>query len=78
MVQTIDLENDVYAVGESLGRQDDCTVGTEVNRVLRRMLVERIALELQPSERPPPLLTIDPETGLPSVKSSQSFTTEVV
>ena len=78
MAQTIDLENDVYAVAESLARQEHCTVGAVVNQVLRRTLVGPVPLASRAWERTPPHLTIDPETGLPSVKCSQSFTSEDV
>ena len=78
MAQTIDLESDVYAVAELLARQEHCTVGAVVNQVLRRTLVGRAPLDSHPSERTPPHLTIDPETGLPSVTCSQSFTSEDV
>jgi hypothetical protein len=78
MVRTIDLESDVYAVAESLARQHHCTVGAVVNQTLRRTLLSRVPLEPQPPEQTPPHLTIDPETGLPSVKCSQPFTSEDV
>ncbi len=78
MVQSIDLEDDVYAVVESLARQEHCSLDAVVNRVLRRMFADRVALEAQPSERTPPLLTIAPDTGWPSVKCNQSFATEDV
>jgi hypothetical protein len=78
MAQTIDLESDVYAVAESLARQEQCTVGAVVNQVLRQTLVGRVPLDSQPPEGVPPHPTIDPETGWPLVKCSQSFTSEDV
>ena len=78
MLPTIDLESDVYAAAESLARQEHCTVDAVVNQVLRRTLVGRVSLNSQSSERIPPHLTIDPETGLPSVKCNQGFTSEDV
>ena len=78
MIQTINLESDVYAVAESLARQEHCTVGAVVNQVLRRTLVVPVPSDSQPSERTPPHLTIDPDTGLPAVKCSQSFVSEDV
>ncbi len=78
MSQTIDLEIDVYAAAESLARQERCTVGAVVNQVLRRTLGGTVPLDSPWSERVPPHLTIDTETGLPSVKCSQSFTSEDV
>jgi hypothetical protein len=78
MAKTIDLESDVYAVAESLARQQHCTVGAVVNQTLRQTLIGRVPLEPEPPEQTPPHLTIDPETGLPSVKCSQTFTSEDV
>lgn len=78
MTQTIDLESDVYAVAESLARQEHCTVGAVVNQVLRRTLVGTVPVDSPASERTPPHLTIDSETGLPAVKCSQRFTSEDV
>ena len=60
MAKTIDLESDVYAVAESLARQQHCTVGAVVNQALRRTLLSRVPLEPQPPEQAPPHLTIDP------------------
>jgi hypothetical protein len=74
MSQTIALETDVYAAAESLARQEHCTVGAVVNQVLRRTLAGTVPLDLQSSDRAPPHLTIDPQTGLLSVKCSQRFT----
>jgi hypothetical protein len=78
MTQTIHLESDVYAVAESLARQEHCTVGAVVNQVLRRTLVGPVRSDSRPSERTPPHLTMDPETGFPLVKCSQPFTSEDV
>ena len=78
MAKTIDLESDVYAVAESLARQQHCTVGAVVNQTLRQTLFSRVPLEPQPPDQTPSHLTIDLETGLPSVKCSQTFTSEDV
>lgn len=78
MAKTIDLESDVYAVAESLARQHHCTVSAVVNQALRQALLSHVPLESRPPEQAPPHLTIDPGTGLPSVKCSQSFTSEDV
>jgi hypothetical protein len=78
MTQTIDLESDVYAAAESLARQEHSTVGAVVNQVLRRTLAPRVSLDSPPSERIPPHLAIDPQTGWPSVRCDQSFTSEDV
>ncbi|MHB0959314.1 MAG: hypothetical protein ACYC0X_23415 [Pirellulaceae bacterium] len=78
MAKTIDLESDVYAVAESLARQHHCTVSAVVNQALRQALLSRVPLESQPSEQTPPHLTIDPGTGLPSVKCSRTLTSDDV
>jgi len=78
MTQMIDLESDVYAAAESLARRERCTVGSVVNQVLRRTLVGNVPLNSHLSEPIPPHLSIDPETGLPSVRCSRSFTSEDV
>jgi hypothetical protein len=78
MEKSIDLESDVYTVAESLARQQHCTVSAVVNQSLRQTLLGRVPLESQPPEQTPPHLTIDPETGLPSVRCSQTFTSEDV
>ena len=63
MAKTVDLESDVYAVAESLARQQHCTVGAVVNHALRQTLLSRVPLEPQPPEHTPPHLTIDLERG---------------
>ena len=78
MIQTIDLESDVYAAAESLARREHCTVGAVVNYVLRRTLVERLPSVSHSAEPLPPHLSIDPDTGLPSVKCCQGFASEDV
>ncbi len=78
MAKMIDLESDVYAVAESLAREQHCTVGAVVNQALRRRDSSRVPVDRQPPEQTPPHLTIDPETGLPSLKCSQIFTSEDV
>jgi hypothetical protein len=78
MANTIDLESDVYAVAESLARQQHCTVGAVLNQALRQALLSRVPVDAQPPEQAASHLTIDPGTGLPSVKCSQTFTSEDV
>ena len=78
MPQMIDLEVDVYAAAESLARQEHSTVGAVVNQVLRRTLVGTASVNSPSSARSPAHLAIDPEKGFPSVKCSQSFTSEDV
>jgi len=78
MTQTIDLESDVYAVAQTLARQEHCTVGAVINRVLRRTLVGTVPPDSASEEPGPSHLTVDPETGWPSVRCSQSFTSEDV
>jgi hypothetical protein len=77
-MRQIDLESDVYAVAKMLARQEHCTVEAVVNRVLRRTLVGTGPSDSAFEEHVPPHLTIDPATGWPSVKCSQSFTSEEV
>jgi len=78
MTQTIDLERDVYAVAQTLARREHSTVGAVVNRVLRRTLVDNFPPNSTSEEPGSAHLTIDQQTGWPSVRCSQSFTSEDV
>ena len=58
--------------------KEHSTVGAVVNQVLRRTLVGTVSVNSPSSERSPAHLAFDPEEGFPSVKCSQSFTSEDV
>ncbi len=59
---TINLDDDLYALARSLARDNDCTIGSAVNQLLRR----RIEAQSAPA-------SADDGTGLPSVPTSRTF-----